>query len=75
LKEHLSITIEKKIVEVLKKYAVQEKRSLSQVVELAIESFFDRSRAPKEGIITSENTENFEEVSEVKAINPLLESF
>lgn len=39
MKEHISITIEHPIIKSLKSYAMQEKRSVSQVAEMAIEEF------------------------------------
>ena len=56
MKEHMSITIDTKIAGILRKHAVQEKRSLSQVVEIAVEAYLGRNGAPGGSIVTSKSS-------------------
>lgn len=54
MKEHISITIEKRIVDLLKKYAKAERRSVSQVSEIAIETYLDKFNSGNQQIVTSD---------------------
>ncbi len=45
MKEHMSITLEEAVVQRLRRYALGERRPVSQVVEMAIEAFL-RQKAP-----------------------------
>ncbi len=54
MKEHISVTIEKRIVDLLKKYAKAERRSVSQVSEIAIETYLDKFNRGNQQIVTSD---------------------
>ena len=56
MKEHISITIKKSLVGLLKKHARQEKRSVSQLVELALEKYLNQHDAIKGSILTSKSS-------------------
>jgi predicted transcriptional regulator len=51
MKEHISITIDEKLVHLLRRYAKRERRSVSQVTETALREFLavrlpDQDRIP-----------------------------
>jgi len=53
MKSHISATIDVQILEALKRFGQEERRSRSQVIEMALEEFLQkRSRADDE-IVTS----------------------
>ena len=53
MKEHISITIEARVFERLRRYASQERRPVSQVVELAVEEYLGRRANPVDTVVTS----------------------
>ncbi len=53
MKEHISITIDKRKVQSIKKYSQMEKRSVSQVVELAVDEYLDHHMPATANILTS----------------------
>ena len=53
MREHISITIEQDTVRRLKRYARRERRSVSQVVEIAIERLLEQRAPASESIVTS----------------------
>lgn len=53
MKEHISITINEKTLDRLRKYAVEEKRTLSQVMEMAAEEYLAENEAAGEGVIVA----------------------
>jgi hypothetical protein len=53
MKEHMSITIQESTVRRLRKYALRERRPVSQVVEMAIELLLDQNAPGSDGIVTS----------------------
>ena len=58
MKEHISMTIDKKIIDLLKKYARGERRSVSQVAELALEKYLKQFYQEDQSIVTSEASFN-----------------
>jgi len=58
MKEHISITIQKDMVERLRRYARRERRSVSQVVEIAIENLLERRAPVSEAIVTTQGRFN-----------------
>lgn len=57
MKEHISITIDRDLVKLLKKTAIQERRSVSQLVEIAIDQFLEHNHAT-EGLETTSGSFN-----------------
>ena len=53
MKEHTSITIDPVILNRLRRYAQQERRAVSQVVQMALEEFLKRRLDPTDRIVTS----------------------
>ena len=53
MKEHISITIDEKTLGRLRKYAVEEKRTLSQVMEMAAEDYLAENEATGAGVIVA----------------------
>ncbi|HKJ89609.1 MAG TPA: ribbon-helix-helix protein, CopG family [Oceanipulchritudo sp.] len=53
MKSHISATIDTKLVEELNRYRTEERRSRSQVIEIALSEFLQKRSALDEGIVTS----------------------
>lgn len=54
MKSHISATLDEKLLEDLNRFGQQERRSRSQIIEMALEEFL-RKRSSKTGeIVTSE---------------------
>ncbi len=53
--EHISIPLDERIVGLLRKHSKQEKRSISQVVELALEDFLHRNDTEKGRILSTKS--------------------
>ena len=53
MKEHISITIDESVVRRLRKSATQEKRSVSQLVEMAVEHYLKNTKGETEHLVTS----------------------
>lgn len=53
MKSHISATIERDLVEELTRAGREERRSRSQIIELALEEYFRRRGGEKDEIITS----------------------
>ena len=53
MKEHISVTIDQALVRLLKKTAIQERRSVSQLVEIAIDQFLEHNGAAEDLVTTS----------------------
>ena len=54
MKSHISATVEKSLVEELNRFGLEERRSRSQVIELALEEFLRSRVGAKEQIVTSQ---------------------
>ena len=54
MKSHISATIDEQLVEDLNRYRQEERRSRSQVIEMALEEFLRRRVDLKDEIVTSE---------------------
>lgn len=54
MKEHISITIDDRAVRLLKRFAAEEHRSVSQVVELAVLEFLTARSASSNSIVASD---------------------
>ena len=52
MKEHMSITLEPTIAHLLRRYALQERRSISGVVEMAVETYLNRNGMSHGSVIT-----------------------
>jgi metal-responsive CopG/Arc/MetJ family transcriptional regulator len=61
MKSHISATIDEKILKDLNRVGAEERRSRSQVIEMALEEFFQKRGAAVDEIVTSEGrfTGNF----------------
>jgi predicted transcriptional regulator len=53
MREHISITIETDVAQRLRRYARRERRPVSQVVEIAIESLLEQRFPSIEAILTT----------------------
>jgi len=53
MKEHMSITLESTVAHLLRRYALQERRSISGVAEMAIEAYLNRNGAPRASVVTA----------------------
>ncbi len=53
MKEHMSITLDATIAHLLRRYALQERRSISGVVEMAIETYLNRNGTSQASVITA----------------------
>lgn len=53
MKEHISITIDEKTIRRLRRYAAQERRAVSSVIELAVESYLGERVSEGGGIVTT----------------------
>jgi metal-responsive CopG/Arc/MetJ family transcriptional regulator len=54
MKSHISATIDDKLVEDLNRYGREERRSRSQIIEMALEEFLRDRRVATEEIVTSQ---------------------
>jgi predicted transcriptional regulator len=54
MKLHISATIDSDLVERMKSFGQQERRSRSQIIELALEDYLLRNSAETKSIVTSE---------------------
>lgn len=54
MKAHISATIDSNLLADLNRLGQQERRSRSQIIELALEEFLRKSRATEDEIVTSE---------------------
>jgi metal-responsive CopG/Arc/MetJ family transcriptional regulator len=54
MKSHISATLDEKLVEDLNRYGQQERRSPSQIIEMALEEFLRKRGVAEEPIMTSE---------------------
>ena len=55
MKEHISITIDLNVAKRLKKAALQERRSVSQVVEMAVEKYLGDTGLGSEQLVTTKS--------------------
>jgi metal-responsive CopG/Arc/MetJ family transcriptional regulator len=53
MKSHISATIDDQILEDLNRFGQQERRSRSQVIEMALEEYFRRRGVSEDEIVTS----------------------
>jgi metal-responsive CopG/Arc/MetJ family transcriptional regulator len=54
MKSHISATLDEKLLDDLNRYGQQERRSRSQIIEMALEEFLRKRGAAEELIVTSE---------------------
>lgn len=54
MKSHISATIDDKLVQELNRYGQRERRSRSQVIEMALEDFLRARSDTEDGIVVSE---------------------
>ncbi len=54
MKSHISATIDEKILESLNRFGAEERRSRSQVIEMALEEFLHKRGAVGDEIVTSQ---------------------
>ncbi|MBU6171900.1 MAG: ribbon-helix-helix protein, CopG family [Verrucomicrobia bacterium] len=54
MKTHISATIDEQLVEDLNRYGLEERRSRSQVIEMALKEFLRRRLDLNDEIVTSE---------------------
>ena len=64
MKEHMSITISEQTAQRLKRYALRERRPVSQVVELAIEKLLQVQMPESDKIVTTRGSFSREETYE-----------
>ena len=53
MKSHVSVTLNEKLLEDLNRYGQQERRSRSQIIEMALEEFLRKRGAAEDVIVTS----------------------
>ena len=53
MKSHISATIDVQILEDLNRFGREERRSRSQVIEMALEEFLRKRSGPEDEIVTS----------------------
>jgi len=53
MKSHISATIDEEVLERADRYGSEERRSRSQVIEMALDAFLRERTAPSEDIVTS----------------------
>jgi metal-responsive CopG/Arc/MetJ family transcriptional regulator len=53
MKSHISATIDESILEQTDRYGSEERRSRSQVIEMALDAFLRERTAPSEDVVTS----------------------
>lgn len=56
MKSHISATIDAGLAEELKKHGREERRSRSQIIEMALEEFLHKRAVDEDEIIVSEGT-------------------
>lgn len=56
MKSHISATIDEKLVEDLNRFGREERRSRSQVIEMALGEFLRNRMVAKDEIVTSEGS-------------------
>jgi predicted transcriptional regulator len=54
MKSHISATIDNQILEDLNRFGREERRSRSQIIEMALEEFLQKRSGPDDEIVTSE---------------------
>lgn len=54
MKSHISATLDEKLLEDLNRFGQQERRSRSQIIEMALEEFLRKRGSEDEQIVTSE---------------------
>ncbi len=54
MKSHISATIDDKLLEDLNRFGREERRSRSQIIEMALEEFLKKRGGPDDEIVTSE---------------------
>ena len=54
MKSHISATIDDKLVEELNRFGREERRSRSQIIEMALEEFLRKRGGAEDEIVTSE---------------------
>jgi metal-responsive CopG/Arc/MetJ family transcriptional regulator len=54
MKSHISATLDQKIIEDLNRYGKQERRSRSQIIEMALEEYLKNRGTGDQPIVTSE---------------------
>ena len=55
MKSHISATIDKQLVESLNRFGREERRSRSQIIEMALEEFLRDRVGAKDEIVTSQS--------------------
>lgn len=53
MKSHISATLDEKLLENLNRFGQQERRSRSQIIEMALEEFLNKRCATDDQIVTS----------------------
>ncbi len=53
MKSHISATIDSELLEDLNRFGEQERRSRSQIIEIALEEFLHKRGSSEGGIVTS----------------------
>ena len=56
MKSHISATIDEKLVEDLARFGREERRSRSQIIEMALDEFLRNRMAAKDEIMTSQGS-------------------
>ncbi len=54
MKSHISATIDNQILDDLNRFGREERRSRSQIIEMALEQFLQKRRGQDDEIVTSE---------------------
>ncbi len=54
MKSHISATIDDKLVEELNRFGQEERRSRSQIIEMALEEFLRKRAGTRDEVITSQ---------------------
>jgi metal-responsive CopG/Arc/MetJ family transcriptional regulator len=54
MKSHISATIDDRLVQELNRYGLRERRSRSQIIEMALEDFLRAKSDTEDGIVVSE---------------------
>ncbi len=54
MKSHISVTLDEKLLENLNRFGQQERRSRSQIIEMALEEFLRKRCATDDEFVTSE---------------------
>ena len=58
MKSHISATIDVQLLQELNRFGHEERRSRSQIIEIALEEFFYKRAAAEDHIVTSEGLFN-----------------